>query len=148
MSPSRSCARAPTFRSGCWSVAKRAETALITVVADCYLAGVSTQRMDKLVKTLGINALSKSQVSRMAGAETKEAWNTFLADLVARGLGGVRLVTSDAHPGLVEAITANLPGASWQLRRSCLPNPLRGEPDGHLSEKPVAGGQSHAALGL
>ena len=45
---------------------KRAESALITVVADCYLAGVSTRRMDKLVKTLGINTLSKSQVSRMA----------------------------------------------------------------------------------
>ena len=45
---------------------KRADSALITVVADCYLAGVSTRRMDKLVKTLGINALSKSQVSRMA----------------------------------------------------------------------------------
>ncbi|MFL0431316.1 transposase, partial [Kocuria palustris] len=41
---------------------KRAESALITVVADCYLAGVSTRRMDKLVKTLGINSLSKSQV--------------------------------------------------------------------------------------
>lgn len=35
---------------------KRAETALITVVADCYLAGVSTRRMDKLVKTLGIHS--------------------------------------------------------------------------------------------
>ena len=46
---------------------KRAESALITVVADCYLARVSTRRMDKLVKTLGINSLSKSQVSRMAG---------------------------------------------------------------------------------
>ncbi|MGP5073891.1 transposase, partial [Arthrobacter rhombi] len=45
---------------------KRAETAMITVVADCYLAGVSTRRMDKLVKTLGIHSLSKSQVSRMA----------------------------------------------------------------------------------
>ncbi len=45
---------------------KRAESALITVVADCYLAGVSTRRMDKLVKTLGIDRLSKSQVSRMA----------------------------------------------------------------------------------
>jgi putative transposase len=45
---------------------KRAEAALITVVADCYLAGVSTRRMDKLVKTLGIHSLSKSQVSRMA----------------------------------------------------------------------------------
>src|SRR5690606_19977067 len=44
---------------------KRSEAALITVIADC-LAGVSTRRMDKLVKTLGIHALSKSQVSRMA----------------------------------------------------------------------------------
>jgi hypothetical protein len=39
---------------------------LITVVADCYLAGVSTRRMGKLVKTLGIHSLSKSQVSRMS----------------------------------------------------------------------------------
>ena len=161
---------------------KRAETALITVVADCYLAGVSTRRMDKLVKTLGIDSLSKSQVSRMAAdldehveqfrhrpldtagpftflaadaltmkvreggrvvnavvlvatgvngdghrevlglrvstSETGAAWNEFFADLVARGLGGVRLVTSDAHPGLVEAIAANLPGASWQRCRT------------------------------
>ena len=45
---------------------KRAESALVTVVADCYLAGVSTRRMDKPVKQLGIHSLSKSQVSRMA----------------------------------------------------------------------------------
>ncbi|WP_343903206.1 IS256 family transposase, partial [Arthrobacter rhombi] len=161
---------------------KRAETAMITVVADCYLAGVSTRRMDKLVKTLGIHSLSKSQVSRMAAdldehveefrhrplgvagpftlvaadaltikvreggrvvnavamvatgvnadgrrevlgvktatSETGAAWNTFFADLVARGLTGVQLVTSDAHAGLVEAIKANLPGASWQRCRT------------------------------
>ncbi|OLT03428.1 IS256 family transposase [Kocuria sp. CNJ-770] len=161
---------------------KRAESALITVVADCYLAGVSTRRMDKLVKTLGINSLSKSQVSRMATdldehvesfrhrplgeagpftfvaadalsmkvreggrvvnavvllatgvnsdghrevlgmrvatAETGAAWNEFFADLVARGLAGVRLVTSDAHRGLREAIAANLPGAGWQRCRT------------------------------
>jgi transposase-like protein len=161
---------------------KRAETALITVVADCYLAGVSTRRMDKLVKPLGIHSLSKSQVSRMAAdldehvdqfrrrplgdagpfpfvaadaltmkvreggrvinavvlvatgvnadghrevlglrvatSETGAAWNSFFADLVARGLGGVRLVTSDAHAGLVEAIAANLPGAVWQRCRT------------------------------
>ena len=160
---------------------KRAETALITVVADCYLAGVSTRRMDKLVKTLGIHSLSKSQVSRMAAeldehveqfrhrplghagpftfvaadaltmkvreggrvinavvlvatgvnadgrrevlglrvatSETGAAWESF-ADLVARGLSGVRLVTSDAHHGLVEAIAANLPGAVWQRCRT------------------------------
>ena len=161
---------------------KRAEAALITVVADCYLAGVSTRRMDKLVKTLGIEGLSRSQVSRMAGeldeqvktfrhrplgeagpftfvaadaltmkvreggrvinavvlvatgvnndghreclgmqvatSETAAAWNTFFADLVARGLDGVRLVTSDAHRGLVEAIAANLPGTAWQRCRT------------------------------
>ncbi len=161
---------------------KRAEAALISVVATCYLLGVSTRRMDKLVQSLGITSLSKSQVSRMAtdldaqvtafrtrsladagpftfvaadaltmkvreagrvinavvlvatgvngdghrevlgckvtAAETKEAWNAFFADLVARGLAGVRLVTSDAHAGLVEAIAANLPGASWQRCRT------------------------------
>jgi transposase-like protein len=161
---------------------KRSEAALITVVADCYLAGVSTRRMDKLVKTLGIHSLSKSQVSRMAAeldehvqdfrhrslaeagpftfvaadaltmkvreggkvvnvvaliatgvnadgrrevlglqtatSETGPAWNTFLADLVARGLTGVRLVTSDAHPGLKDAIAANLPGTAWQRCRT------------------------------
>ena len=40
------------------------------------------------------------------------------ADLVARGLTGVRLVTSDAHAGLREAIAANLPGAAWQRCRT------------------------------
>ncbi|NHC47675.1 transposase, partial [Motilibacter aurantiacus] len=45
---------------------KRAEAALISVVATCYLLGVSTRRMDKLVQSLGITSLSKSQVSRMA----------------------------------------------------------------------------------
>ena len=161
---------------------KRAEAALVSVVATCYLLGVSTRRMDKLVQSLGITSLSKSQVSRMATdldaqvdafrtrplgdagpftfvaadaltmkvredgrvvnavvlvatgvnadghrevlgckvatSETKEAWNTFFADLVARGLTGVKLVTSDAHAGLVEAIAANLPGATWQRCRT------------------------------
>src|SRR6478609_726133 len=45
---------------------KRAERALTTVVATCYLLGVSTRRMEKLVESLGITALSKSQVSVMA----------------------------------------------------------------------------------
>jgi putative transposase len=45
---------------------RRAEAALTTVVATSYLLGVSTRRMDRLVKTLGITGLSKSQVSQMA----------------------------------------------------------------------------------
>ena len=36
------------------------------MVATCYLLGVSTRRMEKLVETLGITRLSKSQVSVMA----------------------------------------------------------------------------------
>jgi len=45
---------------------RRAERALTTVVATCYLLGVSTRRMEKLVETLGITALSRSQASVMA----------------------------------------------------------------------------------
>ncbi len=47
---------------------RRAEQALVSVVADCYLAGVSTRRVEKLVSQLGIDRMSKSQVSRLAGS--------------------------------------------------------------------------------
>jgi putative transposase len=160
---------------------KRAERALTTVVATCYLLGVSTRRMEKLVETLGITRLSKSQVSVMAkeldeqvesfrsrpldagpytfvaadalvlkvreggrvvgvhgllatgvnsdghreilglhvtSGEDSAGWLAFFRDLVARGLTGVALVTSDAHTGLVAAIGATLPGASWQRCRT------------------------------
>jgi transposase-like protein len=160
---------------------RRAEAALVSVVATSYLLGVSTRRMEKLVATLGIDRLSKSQVSQMAkdldvqveafrtrpldagpytflaadalvlkvreggrtvnvhallatavnaegyreilglqvtSAEDGAGWLAFFRDLVARGLSGVALVTSDAHAGLVEAIGATLPGASWQRCRT------------------------------
>ena len=160
---------------------KRAEAALTSVVATCYLLGVSTRRMDKLVQALGITGLSKSQVSVMAreldehvtsfrtrpldagpytfvaadalvlkvreggrvanvhalvatgvnadghreilglqvtSAEDGAGWLAFFRDLTARGLTGVRLVTSDAHRGLVDAIGATLPGAGWQRCRT------------------------------
>jgi putative transposase len=45
---------------------RRAERALVAVVAECYVRGVSTRRVEGLVRTLGIESLSKSQVSRMA----------------------------------------------------------------------------------
>ena len=161
---------------------KRAERALTSVVATCYLLGVSTRRMDKLVQSLGITTLSKSQVSEMAreldahveqfrtrslaeagpftfvaadalvlkvreggrvvpvhalvatgvnadghreilgvqvtSSEDGAGWLAFFRDLTARGLSGVKLVTSDAHRGLVSAIEATLPGASWQRCRT------------------------------
>jgi putative transposase len=45
---------------------RRAEKAFIAVIADCYLAGVSTRRVDKLVKSLGIEGISSQQVSKLA----------------------------------------------------------------------------------
>jgi len=45
---------------------RRAEQALVSVVATSYLLGVSTRRVEKLVGQLGITQLSKSQVSEMA----------------------------------------------------------------------------------
>ena len=160
---------------------RRAEQAFVSVIADAYLAGVSTRRVEKLVQQLGVERMSKSQVSRLAksldaivedfrtrpldGApyayvtfdalqvkcreggrivnvcvvhavgvnrdgfreslgldvvtsEDGAAWLAFLRSLVARGLSGVRLVTSDAHLGLVDAIAATLPGAAWQRCRT------------------------------
>jgi transposase-like protein len=51
-------------------------------------------------------------------SEDGAAWTSFLRDLVARGLSGVELVTSDAHEGLKAAIAAVLVGASWQRCRT------------------------------
>src|SRR5450756_3125028 len=62
----------PKLRSGTyfpdWLLARRrrAERALVAVVSECYVRGVSTRRVDGLVKTLGIEGISKSQVSEMA----------------------------------------------------------------------------------
>ena len=54
---SPSCAPGSYFPDWLLERRKRAESALITVVADAYLAGVSTRRMDKLIGTLGISSL-------------------------------------------------------------------------------------------
>jgi putative transposase len=160
---------------------RRAEQALVTVVATAYLLGVSTRRVEKLAEQLGIKSLSRSQVSEMAthldaqvtafrerplnagpytfcwvdaltvkvredgrvvnvhaliatavnadghreilgldvaSDEDGAGWLAFLRGLVARGLSGVQLVISDAHPGLVAAIGSALPGASWQRCRT------------------------------
>jgi putative transposase len=160
---------------------RRAEQALVSVVATSYLLGVSTRRVEKLVEQLGVASLSKSQVSEMAAhldtqveafrnrpldagpytfvwcdaltikvreagrtvnvhalvavgvnvdggrevlgldvASTEDGagWLAFLRSLTARGLCGVRLVVSDAHRGLVDAVGATLPGAAWQRCRT------------------------------
>ena len=55
---------------------------------------------------------------QLSTAEDGAGWLGFFRDLVARGLSGVGLVTSDAHAGLVDAVGATLPGASWQRCRT------------------------------
>jgi putative transposase len=157
----------------------RAERAVLAVVQEAYVGGVSTRRVDDLVKALGMEGVSKSQVSRICAeldgeverfrsrplegpypylwldatfvkaredgrvvsqavvvavgvtadgvrevlgcdvgpSEDGAFWLGFLRALVARGLRGVRLVTSDAHEGLRQAIGAVLHGAAWQRCR-------------------------------
>jgi len=151
------------------------------VVTECYVRGVSTRRVDGLVRTLGLEGMSKSQVSELAKeldpvvesfrnrplddrpytfvwldaisqrcreggrvvsvvtaiatgvnrnghreilgldvftTEDEAGWTAFLRSLVARGLSGVKLVTSDAHSGLKAAIAAEIPGCCWQRCRT------------------------------
>jgi putative transposase len=160
---------------------RRAERALTAVVAQCYVEGVSTRRVDDIARAMGIDGISKSQVSRLCAeldevvaawrnrpldagpyafvwldalvvkvreggrvantaalvatgvnadgyreilgldigaAEDGAAWTAFLRSLVARGLGGVKLVVSDAHCGLKDAVAAVLDGACWQRCRT------------------------------
>jgi putative transposase len=68
----------------------------------------------------GVNADGYREILglQVSSAEDGAGWLAFFRDLVARGLSGVALVTSDAHRGLVEAIGATLPGASWQRCRT------------------------------
>ena len=73
-----------------------------------------------VVHAVGVNhdGFRESLGLDVVTSEDGAAWLAFLRSLVARGLSGVRLVTSDAHPGLVDAIAATLPGAAWQRCRT------------------------------
>jgi transposase-like protein len=69
---------------------------------------------------VGVNGDGHKEVLglQVTSSEDGAGWLAFFRDLTARGLTGVRLVTSDAHRGLVEAIGATLPGATWQRCRT------------------------------
>ncbi len=164
---------------------KRSEQALVSVVQQAYVCGVSTRRVDQLVESLGLR-ISRSEVSRVCAlldeqveafrerplegrypylfldakvekvrdggrvqrkcvvvahavhesgrreiigldvgeAETEAFWREFLRSLVKRGLTGVQLAISDAHPGLKAALATVL-GCAWQrctvhFLRDCL----------------------------
>src|SRR5437764_566788 len=57
---------------------RRAEQALVAVVAEAYVQGVSTRKVEALVQALGIAGISKSEVSRLAATldEQVEAFRT------------------------------------------------------------------------
>jgi putative transposase len=164
---------------------RRSEQALLNVVQQAYVTGVSTRKVDQLVESLGLR-VSRSEVSRISAgldgqveafrqrplegrypylwldakvekvrdggrvrrkclviahgvhdtgrrevigldvgeAETEAFWREFLRGLVKRGLVGVQLAISDAHPGLKAAI-AKVLGCPWQrctvhFLRDCL----------------------------
>jgi len=158
---------------------RRHERALLAVVQEAYVHGVSTRAVDNLAEALGLKGISKDQVSRICKeldgqvtafrtrqldaeypylmldatfekvrengrvismavliatgvkatgerevvgvdvgpAEDLEFWRAFLRQLVSRGLSGVRLVTSDSHLGLKQAVAEVLVGATWQRCR-------------------------------
>lgn len=178
--------RIPKLREGTYFPSlleprRRSERALLAVIQQAYVEGVSTRRVEGLIQALGCEGISKSQVSRIcqeldtvvdafldrpldggpypyvwldaltqkvreAGrivnvsvvvatavnaegrrevlgmdvgtSEDGAFWLAFLRSLVARGLSGVQLVTSDAHQGLKEAIATVFAGASWQRCRT------------------------------
>ena len=65
--------RVPRVRDGSYFPAlleprRRAERALAAVVQEAYVQGVSTRRVDEVVKALGMEGISKSQVSRICAA--------------------------------------------------------------------------------
>jgi len=174
----------PKLRTGSYfpswlEARKRGEQALVSVVAEAYVQGVSTRKVEALVQTLGIAGISKSEVSRMVGSLDAQAdafrtrrldadypyiwvdaryehvredhrvqsmavviaygvrvdgvrevlgldvglredvvvWREFLQGLVARGVRGVKLVISDAHAGLKQAIKEVFLGAAYQRCR-------------------------------
>ena len=174
----------PKLRSGSYfpswlEARKRGEQALVAVVAEADVQGISTRKVEALVQTLGISGISKSEVSRMTASldaqvtafrtrrldaeypyvwvdaryeyvredhrvqsmavviaygvradgvrevlglniglsEDVVLWREFLQSLVARGVRGVKLVISDAHRGLKQAIKEVFLGAAWQRCR-------------------------------
>ena len=175
--------RVPKLRQGTYfppflEPRRMTEKALVAVIQEAWIGGVSTRRVDELVQAMGLSGISKSQVSKLCKdidervqaflerplegewpylwldatylkqreggrivsvaaiiavavntdgrreiiglkigpSEAETFWSGFLKTLVRRGLKGVKLVVSDAHEGLKQAI-ARVLGATWQRCR-------------------------------
>ena len=153
---------------------KRSEQALISVIQEAVVQGVSTRKIETVLAEFGIAGVSAGQVSQLCAGldekvqqfrerrlgesryvwvdaiyekvredervesmavviatgvnpqgrrevlgvdvmptETEEGWSQFFKTLKERGLSGVRLVISDAHGGLKNAVRKVLK-AEWQ----------------------------------
>ncbi|QDV04906.1 Transposase, Mutator family [Planctomycetes bacterium Poly30] len=154
---------------------ERGERALKLAIAEMYINGVSTRRVQRVTEELCGLKITSSQVSRatqlldeeisswrsrpigacpylvldaryekvriggsvvtaavlvamavredgkrsivgvsVATSEAEVHWREFLQSLVLRGLHGVRLFTSDDHPGIKAALASVFPGVAWQ----------------------------------
>jgi transposase-like protein len=73
-----------------------------------------------VVVATAVNAEGKREVLGIDVGTSEDGafWLGFLRGLVARGLSGVELVTSDAHQGLQQAVATVFSGASWQRCRA------------------------------
>ncbi len=74
--------RIPKIREGSYFPSlleprRRSEKALLAVIQQAYVEGVSTRRVDDLIKSLGCEGISKSQVSRICH-ELDQVVDTFL----------------------------------------------------------------------
>lgn len=69
-----------------------------------------------VLSAIGVDTQGRRMVlgGAIGASEAEPNWRFFLESLVARGLHGVRLVVSDAHPGLKNARRAVFPATPWQ----------------------------------
>ena len=72
-----------------------------------------------VVVAMGVNDDGRRELLglKVGDSETETFWAEFISHLKERGLGGVKLVISDAHTGLTKAIRRQLQGCVWQRCR-------------------------------
>ena len=165
------------FKTQVFQSYSRVEMSLKVAIAESYLQGISTRKVEEIVSKFGLENVSASEVSRIAkeldekvkefldrpieepipylfvdasyfkvrtdgryvnkallivtgihedgyreilgatvaDSEDEAFWESFFEGLKARGLKGVKLLTSDGHKGIQKAVERNFLGASWQM---------------------------------
>jgi transposase-like protein len=165
------------FKTQVFQSYSRVEMSLKVAIAESYLQGISTRKVEEVVSKFGLENVSASEVSRIAkeldekvkefldrpieepipylfvdasyfkvrtegryvnkallivtgihedgyreilganvaDSEDEAFWESLYEGLKARGLKGVKLLTSDGHKGIQKAVERNFLGASWQM---------------------------------